>query len=154
MKKITYTSVSFRQKVFSGVCSVWKKSSLLCADRLFYLSRQLTGVTHQYKNWSQSLFAEYLSVISVKLGQFPEEIKTAIIKICMEINFYFDTEMVLRSSDLLVSKFVTCLRSVMLLIPRVLKWWQNWKCKSPAQPVPGNSCRWWKWLQGVLGWSI
>lgn len=39
MKEITFTSVSFRQKVSSGVCSVWKKSSLLCADRLFYLSR-------------------------------------------------------------------------------------------------------------------
>lgn len=71
MKRITCTSVSFRQKVFSGVCSVWKKS-LLCADRLFYLSRQCDRGDPPVQELVTFTFCWiFQSVVLVKLGQFP-----------------------------------------------------------------------------------
>lgn len=139
MEKITYASGTFRQKYSLG-CAQFERNLCCVLTKFSIYQDSLTGVTPQYKNWSHSLFAEYLSVISVKLGQFPQEMKTAIIKICMEINFYFDTEKALRSSDLLVSEFVTWLRRVILWIPHVLKWWQMGKAGAP-QAVPGHSCR-------------
>lgn len=147
MKKITYTSGTFRQKYSLG-CAQFERNLLCCVLTKFSIYHDsLTGVTPQYKNWSRSLFAEYLSVISVKLGQFPQEIKTAIIKICMEINFYFDTEMALRSSDLLFQSLslgweVSYCGSLMC--------WNGGKMGKAGAPS-GSA---WPQLQGVLGWSI
>lgn len=111
LKKISSILASSRQKVFSRVCLIWKKSSLLSADRLFYLSKQSDGVTHNDKNFSQSLFVVYLRERHFgQAGTIPLRNKDRYHKNLHGNKFIF---WYLGGSEIIwpfFSKFVTCLK--------------------------------------------
>lgn len=111
-------------KEISAVC--WQTFLFIKTAWQGWPTSTRTGHIHFLLNISECRFGQ--------AGTIPLRNKGSYHKNLHGNKFYFDTEMVLRSSDLLVSEFVTCLRSVILAIHHALKWWQNWKWKSPAPP--------------------
>lgn len=138
---------NFQAKIFSGVCSVWKKPSLLCADKVFYLSRQSDRGDPPVQELVTFTFCWISQCHFSQAGTIPSRDEDSYHKNLHGNKFlfwYWEGSEIIWPSCFRICHLV---EKCHIVDPTFAEMVANGKGRSPS----GSA---WPQLQGVLGWSI